>query len=44
MTTNITENTVVEDIAEVKAEETETIENIVKPIISRKRNYKVDAE
>ena len=38
------ENTVVEDVAEVKVEETEIAENIVKPTVSRKRNYKVDTE
>lgn len=35
-------NTVVEDVAEVKVEETEIIENVVEPIVSRKRNYKVE--
>lgn len=34
------ENTVVEDIAKVKVEKTETVENIVKPTVSRKKNYK----
>ena len=38
------ESSVVEDIAEIKVEETEITENIVKPTVSRKRNYKVDAE
>lgn len=38
------ENTVVEDVTEVKVEETETIENVVKPTVSRKKNYKVETE
>ena len=44
------ENTVVEDavdVVEVKVEETEIaedIEDVVKPTVSRKRNYKVEAE
>lgn len=41
------ENTVVEDvveISEIKVEETESAENVVKPTVSRKRNYKVEAE
>lgn len=38
------ENTVVEDIAEVKVEKTETDEDVVKPTVSRKRNYKVETE
>ena len=44
------ENTVVDDIVEVednKVEESkivENVENVVKPTVSRKRNYKVEAE
>ena len=44
------ENTVVEDVAEIeniKVEETEIIEiakDVVKPTVSRKRNYKVETE
>lgn len=41
------ENTVVEDVidvTEIKVEETEVDENVVKPTVSRKRNYKVEAE
>lgn len=36
------EDAVVEDIKEV--EDTEIVEDIVKPIVSRKRNYKVEVE
>lgn len=36
------EDTVVEDIKEVEG--TEIVEDIVKPIVSRKRNYKVEVE
>lgn len=39
------ENTVVEnvtEITEIKAEEVEVTENVVKPTVSRKKNYKVD--
>ena len=41
------ENTVVEnvtEITEIKAEEVEVAENVVKPTVSRKKNYKVDNE
>ena len=38
------ENTVVEDVVEVKVEETEVFEDVVKPTVSRKRNYKVEVE
>lgn len=38
------ENAVVRDIAEVKVEKTETFEDVVKPTVSRKRNYKVEVE
>ena len=38
------ENTVVEDVAEIKVEEIETVEDVVKPTVSRKRNYKVETE
>ena len=38
------ENSVVEDIVEVKVEKTETNEDVVKPTVSRKRNYKVETE
>lgn len=41
------ENTVVEDIKDVEVGETETsevIEDIAKPTVSRKRNYKVETE
>ena len=37
-------NTVVEDVVGVKVEETENLENVVKPTVSRKRNYKVEVE
>ena len=40
-------STVVEDvakIAEVKVEETKIADDVVKPTVSRKRNYKVEAE
>ena len=40
----VVEDVVVEDVAEVKVEKTKDIENIVKPTVSRKRNYKVEAE
>ena len=49
-TTEKVEDTIVKDIiesTEIKVEETKTIENvkdIVKPIVSRKRNYKVETE
>ena len=43
-TTKKIENTVVENVAEVKVEETEITEDVAKPIVSRKRNYKVEAE
>lgn len=36
------ENTIVEDVVEVKVEETETTKNVVAPIVPRKRNYKVE--
>ena len=41
------ENTIVEDISkitEIKVEETDIAEDVVKPTVSRKRNYKVDSE
>ena len=38
------ENAVVEDVVGVKVEETEIVEDIVKPTVSRKRNYRVKAE
>lgn len=38
------EDTVVEDVKEVKVEKTEIDENIVKPTVSRKRNYRVETE
>ncbi len=38
------EKTVVENIAEVKVEETKIAENIVNPTVSRKRNFKVENE
>ena len=38
------ENTVVEDVKEVKVEETEVIEDVVKPTVSRKRVNKVETE
>ena len=34
----------VEDIVEVEVEETEIVEDVVKPTVSRKKNYKVEAE
>ena len=37
-------NTVVEDVAEVEVEKTEIVEDVVKPTVSRKKNYKVDNE
>ena len=43
-TTEKIKNTVVEDIDEIKVEEIEITENIVKPTVSRKRNYKVEVE
>lgn len=49
-TTEKIENTVVEDVAEVednKVEEVKIVENVedvVKPTVSRKRNYKVETE
>ena len=36
------ENTVIETIAEIKVEETEIVEKVAKPTVSRKRNYKVE--
>ena len=36
------ENTVVENVVETKVEEIEVVENVVKPTVSRKKNYKVD--
>lgn len=38
------ENTVVEDVTEAKVKKNKDVENIVKPTVSRKRNYKVEAE
>ena len=38
------ENTVVEDIKEIEVENTEIVENIAKPTVSRKRNYKMETE
>lgn len=43
-TTEKIENTVVENIVKVEVEETEAVEDVVKPIVSRKRNYKVETE
>lgn len=47
-TTEKIENTVVkdvaEDVAEVKVEKTEMVKNIARPTVSRKRNYRVEAE
>lgn len=47
-TTEKIENTVVEniaeDVAEVKVEKTEMAKNIVRPTVSRKRNYRVETE
>ena len=38
------EDVVVEDVVEVKVEETEIVENVVKPTVSRKKNYRVEVE
>lgn len=38
------ESTVDEEILEVKVEETKIVENVVKPTVSRKKNYKVEVE
>lgn len=38
------ENTVVENVAAIKVEETEIVEQVTKPTVSRKRNYKVETE
>lgn len=38
------ENTVVEDVVEIKVEEIETVEDVAKPTVSRRRNYKVETE
>lgn len=38
------ENTVVKDIEEVKVEKTETVEDVVKPTVSRKRINKMETE
>ena len=43
-TTKKIRNTVVEDIKEVEVEKTKDIEDVVKPTVSRKRNYKVGTE
>ena len=43
-TTEKIENAVVEDVVEVKVEETEIAEDVVKSTVSRKRNYKVNNE
>lgn len=46
-TTEEIEHTVVKDVVEVKVEETEiseVIKDVVKPTVSRKRNYKVETE
>ena len=43
-TTEKIENTVVENIVKVEVEETEAVEDVVKPIVSRKRYYKVETE
>lgn len=46
-TTEKIENTVVADvseIAEIKVEETKIAEKVIKPTVSRKRNYKVESE
>lgn len=40
----VVEGVVVEDISEAKIEEVETANDIVKPTVSRKRSYKVEAE
>ena len=38
------EDMVVEDVVEVKVEETEIIKDTVKPTMSRKKNYRVEVE
>lgn len=38
------EKTVVEDVVEVKVGKTKTVEDVVKPTVSRKRNYKAETE
>ena len=43
-TTEKIENTVVEDVSEAKIEEVKTANDIVKPTVSRKRSYRVEAE
>lgn len=43
-TTKKIEDTVVDDIVEVKVEETEAVENVIKPTVSRKKNFKVEVE
>lgn len=38
------EDTIVDDIVDVKVEETEAVENVIKPTVSRKKNFKVEVE
>lgn len=40
----VVEGVVVEDVSEAKIEEVETANDIVKPTVSRKRSYRVEAE
>lgn len=43
-TTEKIKNTVVEDVTEVKVEETEIAESVIESIVSRKRNFKANNE
>lgn len=38
------ENTIAENVEEIKVEKLEISENVVKPTVSRKKNYKVETE
>lgn len=40
----VVEDVIVEDVTEVKVEKTKAVEDVVKPTVSRKRNYRVEAE
>ena len=40
----VEENTVVKDVIGVNVEKTKIVEDVLKPTVSRKRNYKVEAE
>lgn len=43
-TTEKIEDAIAEDVREIKVEEAEIVEDVVKPVVSRKRNYKVEIE